>query len=150
MTKFFNRRGLFLAVSGVGAAIASLPHLIERIFGPRENETKWIEPESLATASSEPHGLIIIDVRNPEEFSGPAGHIPGARNIPVEQLIAAPSNFGLPIERPIVMVCLTDKRSDRAAKALHAAGFAHVFVLRGGMQRWNAQRRPTEQAAIEA
>ena len=41
------------------------------------------------------------------------------------------------IETPVVLVCKTDKRSASAAGVLDAAGFQDVFVLRGGMVRWN-------------
>ncbi|MSP43834.1 MAG: rhodanese-like domain-containing protein [Alphaproteobacteria bacterium] len=149
MTKFFNRRSFFLAVSGLVAAITSLPRLLRR-SGGRGNETKWIEPEILATALDEKADWILLDVRNPDEFSGPMGHIPGARNLPVEQLVSAPSNLGLPPDKRIVMVCLTDKRSARAAQVLGGAGFGRVFVLRGGMQRWSEEGRPVEQATILA
>ena len=149
MTKFFNRRSFFLAFSGLTAAISGLPRLLKRLGG-RGNETRWIEPEMLAKALDEKADWIILDVRNPDEFSGPMGHIPGARNIPVDQLVSAPSNFGLPPGKRMVMVCLTDKRSGRAAQVLGVTGFGRIFVLRGGMQRWTADHRPVEQATLEA
>ena len=144
---YFTRRALVLALGALTAAIAGLA---APLFGRKAQATQWIEPEALAAAMGEKHDLAVVDVRSPEEFTGPTGHIPGARNIPVELLAAAPSAHGLPDERRIVMVCLTDRRSDRAAQTLRAAGFSHVFVLRGGMRRWNAERRPVEQATTKA
>jgi rhodanese-related sulfurtransferase len=41
-----------------------------------------------------------------------------------------------------VLVCKTDKRSASAAAVLDAAGFGDVFVLRGGMVRWNEAGLP--------
>jgi rhodanese-related sulfurtransferase len=38
--------------------------------------------------------------------------------------------------RPLVMVCLTDKRSSQAAAELIAAGVDKIAVLRGGMKAW--------------
>jgi rhodanese-related sulfurtransferase len=147
MMRYFNRRAL---VPVLGALTAAIAGLAAQLSGRKVTATQWIEPKALAAAINEKHDLAVVDVRNPEEFSGPTGHIPGARNIPVELLAAAPSALGLPAERSIVMVCLTDKRSERAAKALRAASFGPVFVLRGGMQRWNAERRPVEQATAKA
>lgn len=132
------------------ALIAFLPHLIARIRAGDKEDAQWIEPESLATALDEKPDWSVVDVRNAEEFAGPEGHIRRARNIPVEQLAASPSNFGLPHGQPLIIVCLTDKRSGRAAQALRAAGFDKVFVLRGGMKRWNKEHRPVEQAMIKA
>jgi rhodanese-related sulfurtransferase len=39
-------------------------------------------------------------------------------------------------DMPIVLVCLTDKRSAQAAADLAAAGIRDVAVLRGGMRAW--------------
>ena len=77
------------------------------------------------------------DVRGPDEFAGPLGHIQGARNIPLADL--PPRLPELAAEgRPLVMVCLTDKRSAQAAAVLVADGTRHVAVLRGGMKAWRA------------
>jgi rhodanese-related sulfurtransferase len=40
--------------------------------------------------------------------------------------------------RPVVCVCLTDKRSSQAAANLMATGHAEVAVLRGGMRGWRS------------
>jgi len=39
--------------------------------------------------------------------------------------------------RPVVLVCRTDRRSATAATLLRDAGFRDVGVLRGGMEQWN-------------
>ena len=39
-------------------------------------------------------------------------------------------------DRPITLVCRTDKRSASAAAILREAGFRDVRVLRGGMEQW--------------
>jgi Rhodanese-like domain len=48
--------------------------------------------------------------------------------------------------RCLVLVCRTDKRSATAARLLREAGFAHVAVLRSGMEQWNEERLPVEAA----
>ncbi len=40
---------------------------------------------------------------------------------------------------PIVVVCLTDKRSSQAAALLAEAGMRDVAVLRGGMRAWRGE-----------
>jgi rhodanese-related sulfurtransferase len=80
---------------------------------------------------------LVLDVRNPDEFDGPLGHIEGARNIPLPQLAAHTGELAQ-VKEPIVVVCLTDKRSSQAAADLTAAGFRDVAVLRGGMKAWRA------------
>jgi rhodanese-related sulfurtransferase len=78
-----------------------------------------------------------VDVRGPDEFDGPLGHIDGARNVPLAELRASIPELAAQ-GRPLVMVCLTDKRSSQAASELAAAGTRDVAVLRGGMKGWRA------------
>jgi len=97
----------------------------------------WVEPAELQRWLAGEGAPVIIDVRGPDEFSGPLGHIEGARNIPLADL--PPRMPELAAEgRPLVMVCLTDKRSSQAAADLAAAGIRNVAVLRGGMKSWRA------------
>jgi rhodanese-related sulfurtransferase len=80
---------------------------------------------------------VIVDVRGPDEFEGPLGHIEGARNIPLPELPAHIEELAAE-GRPVVMVCMTDKRSSQAATELLAAGVRDIAVLRGGMKAWRA------------
>jgi rhodanese-related sulfurtransferase len=78
----------------------------------------------------------IVDVREPDEFEGPLGHIEGAINIPLGQLA---TEWRKPDDRtyPLVVVCRTDKRSAKAADILRESGISNVKVLRGGMEAWS-------------
>ena len=78
-----------------------------------------------------------VDVRGPDEFTGPLAHLPNALNLPVGTLPGRLKEIEVSDEQPIVLVCRTDKRSAKAAIILHEAGFRDVRVLRGGMERWN-------------
>lgn len=77
----------------------------------------------------------MIDVRGVDEFHGPLGHIEGARNIPLPELAAHQAEIAAAV-RPVVCVCLTDKRSAAAAAQLTTWGVSDVCVLRGGMKAW--------------
>lgn len=83
-------------------------------------------------------------MRGAEEFAGPLGHIPRAASIPVEALVADPALAGA---GAVVLVCLTDRRSARAAEALVGAGHRDVTVLRGGMKAWTAAGLPVARGA---
>jgi rhodanese-related sulfurtransferase len=80
---------------------------------------------------------VIIDVRGPDEFAGPLGHIPGALNIPVDSLLSRLEQVKAAHGRQIVLVCKTDKRSAKAAATLREAGVGGATVLQGGMEAWN-------------
>ena len=81
--------------------------------------------------------MQILDVREPEEFDGPLGHIPGAKLIPLGSLGELLDE--IPRGRPIVAVCRAGGRSARAALMLQQAGLPNVANLAGGILRWRAQ-----------
>ena len=60
--------------------------------------------------------LLIIDVRNPEEFA--KGHIPQAINIPLSEFSARLDE--IPADRPVLLLCLAGKRSTMAHDTLMA------------------------------
>jgi rhodanese-related sulfurtransferase len=95
----------------------------------------WIEPEALATRLARDDPLLVLDVRGPDEFTGPLGHIREALNVPLVEL---PAHLPALVRenRPLVVVCKTDRRSSMAAQQLQEARLSDVSVLRGGMERW--------------
>jgi len=80
----------------------------------------------------------ILDVREPAEFNGALGHVPGAKLIPLGSL--AEHAAELTKDKPIVTVCRSGARSAQATVLLGKAGFTQVANLSGGMLRWRAQR----------
>jgi len=84
----------------------------------------------------------IVDVREPAEFNGPLGHVPGARLIPLGTLNE--NIASLKKSEPMVVVCRSGARSAQATVLLGKAGFDKVANLSGGMLRWRAQRYAVE------
>jgi uncharacterized membrane protein YdjX (TVP38/TMEM64 family)/rhodanese-related sulfurtransferase len=122
-----------LLALGLLAAIALLPRLIGRLRG----SFAWIEADELKRRLDHGEAVTVVDVRGPDEFVGPLGHIATARNIPVAEVQGRLAELAGLKKEPIVLVCRADKRSAAAARTLRAAGFAHVGVLRRGMEQWN-------------
>ncbi len=77
----------------------------------------------------------LVDVRDEREFH--AGHVPGARNIPLETLRADPDKF-LSHDKTIVFVCAKGVRSLTAAKLAERLGYEHVGNLDGGTSAWSS------------
>jgi len=84
----------------------------------------------------------LIDVREPDEYSGPLGHIEGARLVPLAELEKRVGE--LDRGRPIITVCRSGARSAQAAVLLQKAGFPSVANLAGGMLRWRAAGYPVQ------
>ena len=87
----------------------------------------------------------IIDVREPDEYNGPLGHVPGAKLLPLGGLVSNAAQLSK--DRPIVTVCRSGARSAQATVLLGKAGFEKVANLSGGMLRWRAQRFAVEGGA---
>ncbi|MCI0574363.1 MAG: rhodanese-like domain-containing protein [Myxococcaceae bacterium] len=77
-------------------------------------------------------GATLLDVRTPEEYV--QGHLPGARNIPVQVLSQRLDDVG-PRETPVIVYCAAGGRSATAAELLKRAGFREVLNL-GPMSAW--------------
>jgi rhodanese-related sulfurtransferase len=76
----------------------------------------------------------LIDVRDSDEFV--AGHVIGARNVPLDALRADP-DVALPRrDLPLVFVCAKGVRSLTAAKLAERLGYDRVYSLDGGTNAW--------------
>ncbi len=84
----------------------------------------------------------IVDVRSPEEFS--TGHLIGAKNIAMDVL---ESSLGKAIndkKRPLILVCASGVRSQRAQKIATKPGFEQAHSLSGGLKIWLEANLPLE------
>ena len=87
---------------------------------------------------------VLIDVSDPAEYA--AGHAVGARSVPLAGLETSrdlPKNKSL----PLVVVCPTGTRAQRAVVLLKKLGFENTTALAGGLAAWRAANLPTEKAA---
>lgn len=94
----------------------------------------------------EEHGaeVQIVDVRDEDEFSGPLGHIAGARLLPLDDLEKRSGELAKDV--PVVAVCRAGARSAQAVTMLKKAGFVKVANMAGGMLRWRALNLPVQGA----
>jgi glyoxylase-like metal-dependent hydrolase (beta-lactamase superfamily II)/rhodanese-related sulfurtransferase len=87
---------------------------------------------------------LLLDVREPEEFTGELGHIPGSSLIPLKELPARSKEIEAYKTRDVIVICRAGVRSTTAAAILTGLGFEHVSNLKGGMLDWNDQHLPVE------
>jgi rhodanese-related sulfurtransferase len=111
--------------------------LFSRVFGSKSTPVTWLE---IADVQPRLGTVLLVDVRQPEEFASSPGHLPGAINVPLAEVPGRADELAATAGgKPIVLVCKTDRRSARAAEVLLAAGLHDVAVLRGGTDGWHAQ-----------
>ena len=96
------------------------------VFG-RGREIQGGEARKLVAA-----GARLVDVRSPEEYA--RGHLPGAVNIPVQELDRRLADAG-PVDHELIVYCRSGHRSSRAAQILREHGFTKVHNL-GPMTAW--------------
>jgi len=78
----------------------------------------------------------VLDVRTPEEFA--AGHVPNARNMPVDQIKARLPELQALKTADVAVICEVGGRSKAAATALSEAGFTGIVDVQGGTRAWKA------------
>lgn len=83
--------------------------------------------------------MTIVDVRSADEYS--AGHVPGARNFPLDSIESEIPGFHH--KDPLVIVCRTGVRSESACKKLMGT-HDNLFNLVGGTSAWLEAGLPIE------
>jgi rhodanese-related sulfurtransferase len=77
-------------------------------------------------------GVKVVDVRTPAEFA--SGHVPGALNIPHDQMAERAGEIGPP-STPVLLYCRTGPRTQAATRALQEKGFTTIYDLKA-YSRW--------------
>ncbi len=124
------------------------------IFGILVCGTLWL-PAGLAFAkpvsAEEGESLLkvprvwILDVRSYEEYA--SGHLPGAYQIPVQDLSLRRQELPADKAIPIFVYCRTGKRSAQAENLLTEWGHIEVYTLKGGLPAWEAAGKPVSRFA---
>ena len=87
---------------------------------------------------------VVIDVSEPEEFA--AGHVGGAKNVPLAQLEERLPMVVKNKALPLVLVCAKGARAQRAVGVAQKLGYDKAQALAGGMKAWRDASMPVEKA----
>jgi rhodanese-related sulfurtransferase len=87
---------------------------------------------------------VVIDVSEAEEFA--AGHVGGAKNIPVNDIEAKLEGAVKNKALPLILVCSTGARAARVESVAKKLGFEKVQSLAGGLKAWKEANLPIEKA----
>ena len=115
------------------AAVALLPRLVRKL-----RARPMLEVLDLKRELDAGKDVLLLDVRTAAEFTAHSGHIAQARNVPLEELTQRLKEFESRKQRPVRLICRTDRRSAQAAGLLAEAGFSDAQVVRGGLTAWRA------------
>ena len=87
---------------------------------------------------------VVIDVCEPSEYA--AGHVKGARNVPLAQLEQQLPGMVKNKATPVILVCASGMRSSRAVSVARKLGYEHAHSLAGGMGAWREAALPIEKS----
>lgn len=130
-----NNIWLFL-IAVVSGGMLIWPSIAKRVSGARE--VGPLEAVQLINRKD----ALVLDVREPAEYS--AGHIVGARNMPLAALEKRASELEKYRTKPVLVACGTGSRSQAAYGGLKKLGFSDLYVLSGGMHAWQQASLPLE------
>ena len=86
--------------------------------------------------------VMVVDARTPTEFA--AGHVPGAVNLPFQQIVKRTAEVPGPKDGEVVIYCGHGPRAWIAGAALRYAEFRNVTYLRGHWAAWRRSRLRVE------
>lgn len=113
----------------------------------------WPVIQGAATAGLDPAGAVqlinrekavVIDVCEPAEYA--AGHVGGARNIPLGELESKLSGAVKNKSLPLILVCQSGARSGRALAIAKKLGYEQAQSLGGGLSSWKSANLPVERS----
>jgi rhodanese-related sulfurtransferase len=133
--KFLQENILLVAVALVSGAMLIWPYLRRATGGPS------VSP-SQATQLINREDALVVDVREPGEYG--AGHILGAKNIPLSTLAGGAEIAAKRKDRPVIVYCESGNRSAKAAAVLKGKGYERVLNLAGGIAAWQQAGLPVE------
>ena len=87
---------------------------------------------------------VVVDVSEVAEFA--AGHVVGARNVPFSQLEEKLTGTVKNKALPVILVCATGARANRAVAVAKKLGYEQAQVLGGGLKAWKEANLPLEKA----
>lgn len=96
---------------------------------------KKVDPVEFSEVVTQP-GVIVLDVRTPEEFS--AGHLANAININLEGSDFATEVSKLDKNATVAVYCRSGNRSGVATEQMAELGFTDMYDMQGGIVEWQA------------
>jgi rhodanese-related sulfurtransferase len=106
----------------------------------RRKASGLVAVDPVAAVSLINNDAVVIDLRSAEAFG--RGHIVNATNIPLDEFDVSHDKVTKLKDRPIVAVCDSGVRSNKAVTDLRKSGFESVYGLKGGMSAWSQAGLP--------
>lgn len=83
--------------------------------------------------------IAVLDVRPEKDYAGELGHVPGSINIPLDELPKRLAEIEERRERPLAVICRTNRQSGKAVAMLRGLGFKQALLVEDGMIGWSGK-----------
>ncbi len=130
-----GRHGTARVQGRVSASIVLLGLALLACGGPSSD----VDAATVEAWIADGGGPLLLDVRSPEEYA--SGHVPGALNIPHDELAGRLDEVEAARDSGVVVYCERGGRAARAESLLRESGFGSVRHLAGDMASWRAAGR---------
>jgi rhodanese-related sulfurtransferase len=91
--------------------------------------------DAAGVTASQAKGAQVVDVRSAGEYE--MGHIPGAINVPVDEVQTTAANWDK--TKTYVVYCATGARSAAAVATMQSMGFTNIDHFAAGIQAWTGK-----------
>ena len=142
MFEFVKDNALFVGLA-IGSGMALLWPLLNRGASGVANVSAT--EAVMLMSRSKP---LILDVRDATEFA--AGHIQGAKNIPMAELASRVKEIEKFKDKPVLVHCQRGMRSKTACSILRAQQFSQLHNLQGGLDTWLEAKMPLIKGSVKA
>lgn len=122
------------------ALVAFLPRLIKRLRGAPTPSAGKLSSADLKARLERRDDITVLDVRPAKDYAGELGHIPGSLNIPIDELPKRLPELDIYRDRPLAVVCRTNRMSGKAVQLLRETGFKQALLVDDGMVGWQRQQ----------
>lgn len=133
--KFLTDNLLLIGLMAASGAMLLWPYISRLMGGGKEIGT--LEATRLIN-----NNALVLDVRDANEFA--AGHIPGAKHVPLAELAPRLGEFAKFKQKPLLVSCRNDLQSAQAMRLLARNQFTEVYQLRRGIAAWQEANLPLE------
>ena len=134
--KFIIDNWMLLAIALTSGALLLLPIIQGTV-------SAGIDPANVVLLMNR-EKAVVIDVCEPSEYA--AGHISSAKNIPLSDLESKLPNAVKYKKLPVVLVCQSGMRSNRAVAVAKKLGYERAYSLGGGLSSWRSASLPIEKS----
>jgi rhodanese-related sulfurtransferase len=85
---------------------------------------------------------VVVDVSEADEFA--TGHVNNSKNVPFSQLDEKLTSLVKNKDLPLILVCTSGVRSNRAVAVAKKLGFTNAQSMAGGLKAWREANLPLE------